>query len=206
MLVIGELVHEGEEECDPERIPRVHEDVLVLFGLEERDGMDLELTERAAVEGVEQAMQMPAQFVIEARDELCEFLLNDGGSEVNVPRGQAGEGCVAREQTMQESGAASQIADDDERFFDGLCFVRRVEDVIKPEEEPRQDRAEGPDRVEERKKDNASSVERSGCVFGGKERTVERAPEQAEVVVHRRYYPLVMPIEIGVTFLYRRSP
>lgn len=165
MLVVGELVHEGEEERDPERIPRVHEDVFVLFRLEERDGVNFELTERAAVEGVEQAVQMPAQFVIEARDELRELLLNDGRGEVNIPRGQAGESCVAREQAMEKGGAASQIADDEERFFDGLCFVTGVKDVIEPEEKPRQERTEGPDGIKNDQEDDASSVEWGGCVF-----------------------------------------
>src|SRR5690606_1561566 len=185
MLVVRELVHEREEECAPERIPGVHEDVLILFGLEERDGMDLELSQRAAVKGVEQAMQMSAQFFVEPRDELRKFLLNDGGREVNIPRGQAGEGFrVAREQAMEEGGAAPQISDDEERFFNGLGFVRGEEDIVEPETEPMEQRAEGPSRVEDDEEDNASSIERGGCVFGVEKWAIECAPEQAEVVVH----------------------
>lgn len=169
MLIVRKFVHEGEEESAPERIPGVHEDVFVLFGLEERDGMNFELTQCAAVEGVEGAMQMPAQFFVEARDELRKFFLNDGGCQVNIPRGETGESRIAREQTVKKCGAASQVADDEQRFFDGMRFMRGVEDVVEPEAEPMEQRAKGPDRVENNEENNASSVERSGCVFGGKE-------------------------------------
>jgi len=55
-------------------------DVFVLFRFEERDGMDADLAERGPVEGVQQAMQVAAQFVVEARDELGDLLLCDGGA------------------------------------------------------------------------------------------------------------------------------
>ena len=61
VLIIGELVHEGEEEGDKVTIPDVEMDVLILFGLEERDGVDLDLAERGLVEGKEDAMQNTAK-------------------------------------------------------------------------------------------------------------------------------------------------
>jgi hypothetical protein len=93
MLVVGELVHEGEEEGDEISVPDVQVDVLILLGLEERDGVDLEFAERGAVEGVQDAVQEAAEeFFIEPRDELCDLLLGNGGGQVDVPGGQAGEG------------------------------------------------------------------------------------------------------------------
>ena len=70
--------------------------------------MDLELTKRTAVKFMKQAMYMSTQFLIEVREKLRELLLSDRGSEINVPSRQAGE-ClrVARQQTMEESGAAA---------------------------------------------------------------------------------------------------
>lgn len=67
---------------------------------------------------------------------------------------------------MEEGGAAPQISDDEERFFDGLSFVRGEEDIVEPETEPMEQRTEGPDRVEKRKENDSSSVEGGGCVFG----------------------------------------
>jgi hypothetical protein len=32
-------------------------------------------------------------FVVEPRHELCNLLLCDRGGQVNIPRGEAGEGC-----------------------------------------------------------------------------------------------------------------
>jgi hypothetical protein len=51
VLVIRHLIHEREEEGHEISIPNVQVDVLVLFGLEERDGVDLYFAECGAVEG-----------------------------------------------------------------------------------------------------------------------------------------------------------
>ena len=37
---------------------------------------------------------------------------------------------------MQEGRAAAQIPQDEEWFFDGLCFVPREEEIIQKETEP----------------------------------------------------------------------
>ena len=164
----------------------MEQDVFILFGLEERDGVDFDFSEGAAVESVEDAMQKSAEeFFIEAREELRDLLLGDGGGEVDIPDGKAGE-ClrVAGEQAVEEGGAAAQVAEDEERFFDGLCFVTGEEDVIEPEKEPVDERAGSPDQIEQRQKDDSFSCESCGGIFRVEERAVEGAPEQAEVIVH----------------------
>ena len=99
--------------------------------------MDFEFAKRSAVEPVQQAMQMPAQFSIHTRDELGDLLLGDRGSQVDIPDRQAGKSLgVARKQPMQEGGAASQISQNEERFFDRLCPMAREEDIIQEEKEP----------------------------------------------------------------------
>ena len=80
---------------------------------------------------------MPAQFFIHAGNELGDLLLGDRGSQVDIPDRQAGKSLgVARKQPMQEGGAASQISQNEERFFDRLCLMAREEDIIQEEKEP----------------------------------------------------------------------
>ena len=132
--------------------------------------MDLISAQCAAVERIEGAMQMPAKFMIEAGDELRNLLLCDGGGEVDVPDGEAGEGFgIAREQAVEEGGAASQVAEDEKRFFDGLCFMAGEQDVVEPEQEPVDKRARSPDQIEQYQKDNSFSGEGGGSVFGVEE-------------------------------------
>jgi len=54
--------------------------------------MDFEFAERAAVERVQEAMQMSTQFVIEAGEELCDLLLGDRGGQVDIPDVETGKG------------------------------------------------------------------------------------------------------------------
>lgn len=132
-------------------------------------------------------------FFIEPRDELGDLLLRHGRSQINIPGGQTGESFrVAREQAVQEGGTAAQVAEDEERFFDGLGFVGREEDVVEPEEKPVEERTDGPDQIEQCQKDNPFSCEAGRGILGGKERAIECAPKQAEVVVHEAGYPLIM--------------
>src|SRR5215208_5361855 len=99
MLVVGHLIHKWKEKADPERIPNVEKDVFVFFWLKEGNAMDLELPQGTAIEFMEQAVQMPAQFFIEAGKELRDLLLGDRRREINIPRRQAGKRLgVAREQ------------------------------------------------------------------------------------------------------------
>jgi hypothetical protein len=91
MLVIWQFIHKGEQKTDPEGIPDVKQDVLVFFRLKERDGMDLEFAQRATVEIMQPAMNMPAKFVIDAGEELCDLLLCNGGRQVNIPDGETGK-------------------------------------------------------------------------------------------------------------------
>jgi len=53
VLVVWQLIHEGEEETDPERIPNVEQNVLVFFRLKEGYLMDLEFPKRGIVEGMQ---------------------------------------------------------------------------------------------------------------------------------------------------------
>jgi len=63
--------------------------------------------------------------------------LCDGGGEIDIPDRQAGESLgIARKQTMKEGGAASQISQNEEWFFDRLCFVPGEEEIIQKETEP----------------------------------------------------------------------
>ena len=53
--------------------------------------MDLELSERPLIECVQKAMDMSAQFTIQPREKLCDFLLGNRGGEIDIPGGQAGK-------------------------------------------------------------------------------------------------------------------
>jgi len=66
---------------------------------------------------------------------------------------------------VQEGGSAAQIAEDEQRLFDGMVFVGGEENVIQPKTEPVDEHAEGPNDAEERKENNAFSGEAGGGVF-----------------------------------------
>ena len=66
---------------------------------------------------------------------------------------------------MQECRSAAQIAEDEQRLFDGMIFVGGEENIIQPETEPVDEHTEGPDDAEERKENNAFSGEAGGGVF-----------------------------------------
>ena len=138
-------------------------------------------------------MQEAAEILfIETGDELRDLLLRDGGGEVDVPGGQAGEGLrIAGEQTMKERGAAAQVAEDEKRSVDGLCLVGGEENIIEPEEEPVEQGTNGPDQIEEGQEDDPFSSEAGGGVFRCKKRAVESSPEQAEVISHSGWDPWV---------------
>ena len=79
--VVRHLVHEREEEGDEETVPNMQMDIFILFGLEERDGMDLYFAKRGAVKFVEQAVKSVVEiFGIQPREELRDLLLSDGRS------------------------------------------------------------------------------------------------------------------------------
>ena len=65
----------------------MEQDVFVLFGLKERNTMDLELAKCASIKFMQQTMQMSAKFFIQARDKLRDFLLRYGGCEIDIPGG-----------------------------------------------------------------------------------------------------------------------
>jgi hypothetical protein len=124
-------------------------------------------------------------FLVKAGEKLSYLLLCDGGGEVDIPCGQAGEGFrIAGEQAVQEGGTASQVAKDEERPIQRLGLVRWEENIVEPETEPVDKGADGPDHVEEYQEDDPFSGEAGGGVFRVEERAAKCAPEQAEVVVH----------------------
>ena len=177
-VVTRHLVHEWEEVTDKIRRPVVEEDVLVLFGLEEGDAVNAEGAQGALVEGKKQAMEMPAQAVVETREELGEFLLGHRRREEDVPNGQAGEGLrVAREQAVEKGGAGAKVAQQKERTFDGLGLVAGEEDVIEPEEEPVNKRTDRPYEVEKGNENQPFAREARGRVFRLEEGAVEHLPE-----------------------------
>ena len=90
-MITRHFVHEREEITDEIRRPVVEKNIFVLFRLEEGNAVDADLPQCVFVEGKKQAMEMPAQAVVETRDELRDLLLRDGGREVDVPNRQAGE-------------------------------------------------------------------------------------------------------------------
>jgi hypothetical protein len=56
VLVLRKFVQEREEKTHPEGVPKVQEDVLVLFRLKEGNAMDLDSPERAPVEFMQQTV------------------------------------------------------------------------------------------------------------------------------------------------------
>lgn len=171
----------------------MQQDVLVLLGLEERNTVNFELPKCAFVESKEQAMYMSAQFVVETREEFRDLLLRDGGREVNIPDGQAGEGLrITREQAVEEGRTAAQVADDKERLFDRLRFVPGKENVIQQEKDSMHELTDRPDRIEHEQKDESLTGELSGGVFGGEEGAIGRSPEQAEIVIHSVQDPYLL--------------
>ena len=78
---------------------------------------------------------------------------------------------------MKEGGAASQVSDDEERFFNRLCFMPGKEDVIQQKKEPVHELPKGPDQIEDCQKDDSFSGETGGSIFCAEEGSVEGTPE-----------------------------
>ena len=85
---------------------------------------------------------------------------------------------------MEEGGAASQVPQNEKRFFDRLRFVPGEEDIIQKETEPVDKRPNRPYHVEEQEKDGALAGETGRCVLRSEERAIESAPEETKVIVH----------------------
>ena len=148
--------------------------------------MDLYFAQRGVVELMQQAMQSIVEiFCINPRKELRDLLLRDGGSQVNIPRGQTGEGFrVTRQQAMQEGRSAAEVAKDEERFFDGMFFIGGEENVVQPEEEPVHTHAWNPDNAEQDEENQSFAGEAGGGIFCCKERAIECAPKKLKVIFH----------------------
>ncbi len=66
---------------------------------------------------------------------------------------------------MQKGRAAAEVAEDEERLFDGVIFIGGEEDVVEPEEEPVHRLPEGPDDVEQEQKGQSFFCEAGGGVL-----------------------------------------
>lgn len=65
-----------------------------------------------------------------------------------------------------------------------MIFVGGEENIVEREAEPVDQTAKRPNNVKEKQEDQAFSCEVSGGVFRCEEGTVERTPEQPEVIFH----------------------
>jgi len=130
-------------------------------------------------------MQMPAQFFIHVWDELRNLLLCDRWAEVDIPDRKAGKSRgIAWKQTMKEGGAASQISQNEEWFFDRLCFVPGEEEIIQKETEPMHEWPNGPDKIKKEEECNSFACKTGWRVFWGEKRKIRCSPEEFEVVNH----------------------
>jgi hypothetical protein len=93
---------------------------------------------------------------------------------------------------MQKGGAAAQVSEDEQWFFNRLIFIGWEENIIQPEKKPVNEHTEGPDNAEERKEDNAFSGEAGSGVFGVEEGAVEGTKEKGKVIFHVRVCILAM--------------
>lgn len=138
---------------------------------------------------------------------MRELLLRNGGGEVDVPGGETRE-CliVTREQTVQERRAASQIADDEERLFDLLCFMSGEENVIQEETKPVDELSNGPDRVEHQQEDDSFACQTGGSIFGCEKGAIGCSPKEAEIGIHSVWDPCLAFMEKARTgFLFEYS-
>ena len=85
---------------------------------------------------------------------------------------------------MQEGGAASQISQNKERFFDHLGLMPGEENVIQKEEQPVEKLSNGPDQIEKRKEYDALASETGRGVFGVEKGAVGGSPKKAEIGIH----------------------
>jgi len=142
------------------------QNIFIFFRLEKGNAVDLELSQCAAVEFTQQVVQMLTQFVIESREELRDLFLCNGRCEVNIPGGQAGERFrVAREQAVQECGAAAKIPQDEKRLFNSLRFVSWKKNIIQKEKEPMHELPNGPDCIKKQEKNYSFAGEAGGCIL-----------------------------------------
>lgn len=103
---------------------------------------------------------------IKPRYELSNLFLCDRRREINIPCGQAGKSFrIAGEQAVQKSRSAAQVAEDKQRFFDGMIFIVGEEHVIQPEAKPVDEHADRPDDVKEGEEEKAFAGEAGGGVF-----------------------------------------
>ena len=66
---------------------------------------------------------------------------------------------------MEEGGAASQIPQNEEWFFDWLRLMAREQGIIQEEKEPMHKRPNGPEKIKKEKECNSFACEAGRRVF-----------------------------------------
>lgn len=66
---------------------------------------------------------------------------------------------------MKERGAAAQVANNEQRFFDRLFFMAGKKDIIQEKAEPMDQLPDWPDRIKHDEEYNALACKMGGCVF-----------------------------------------
>ena len=66
---------------------------------------------------------------------------------------------------MEKSGTASQVSQNEKRFFDGLSFIPGKENIVQEETKPMHERPDGPDKKEKQQEFETFARETRGRVF-----------------------------------------
>ena len=104
--------------------------------------------------------------MVETGNKLCDLLLCHGRSKIDVPSRQTGKRLrVAREQAMQEGGAAAQVPQDEQWLFNRLAFITGEKDIIQKEAEPVDKLSNRPDGIKQEKKNDSLACEASRGVL-----------------------------------------
>jgi len=88
-------------------------------------------------------------------------------------------------QTVEEGRAAAIIAEDKERFFDGMIFIGREEYLIQAEADPGKDRDGNPDYIKKGEEDKAFFCEASRRIGGFNKGAIGHTPEKTKIVDHK---------------------
>ena len=162
----------------------MHQDILILLRLEEGYWVNIHFLQTGFVDGKDQAADWIADQTVDKLDTVYDLSLGDGRGDVNIPRAHAGEVFILREHAVEKGRAAAIIADDEERFFDGVIFVGGEEDFVQPKADPIEDGDGWPNDVEKQQKEDAFGGQAARGVGGLEPRMDGHSPKKAEVIVH----------------------
>ena len=88
---------------------------------------------------------------------------------------------------MEKGRSTAIIAHDEKRFFNGLFFIGREEDIIQTKAYPVEEGDQGPDRIKKCKEDDAFTCQASRSVVGFEEGAICHTPEKAKVIGHEGF-------------------